>query len=268
LAAYPMGKGSGSVTAFGRADGFVTIGRHEEIVAAGAAVSVQLLGSEFRVADLVVIGSHYTGLDLLLGKLQDRGFRTKFLAVGSTGGLQAAQRGECDLAGMHLLDPVSGLYNTPLLTPELELIPGYGRLQGVVFRRGDRRFEGAEAAAAVARAKDDPQCVMVNRNQGSGTRILIDRLLGGAEPAGYAVQPRSHNAVAAAVAQGRADWGVAIEWVARHAGLGFLPLGHEQYDFAVPKSRRDRPAVRAFRALLLDPAVRADLTQMGFALNE
>jgi putative molybdopterin biosynthesis protein len=269
LAAYPMGKGSGSVTAFGRADGFVTIGRHEEIVAAGAAVSVQLLGSEFRVADLVVIGSHCTGLDLLLGKLQDRGFRTKFLAVGSTGGLQAAQRGECDLAGMHLLDPVSGQYNAPLLTPDLELIRGYGRLQGVVFRRGDSRFEGAAAAAAaVARAKDDPQCVMVNRNQGSGTRILIDRLLGGAEPAGYAVQPRSHNAVAAAVAQGRADWGVAIEWVARHAGLGFLPLGHEQYDFAVPKSRRDRPAVRAFRALLLDPAVRADLTQMGFALNE
>ena len=76
---------------------------------------------------------------------------------------------------------------------------------------------------------------MVNRNQGSGTRILIDRLLEGARPPGYAVQARSHNAVAAAVAQGRADWGVAIESVARPAGLGFLPISHERYDFVVPK---------------------------------
>ena len=93
---------------------------------------------------------------------------------------------------------------------------------------------------------------MVNRNQGSGTRILIDRLLAGARPTGYAIQPRSHNAVAAAVAQGRADWGVAIRRVADQAGLGFLPLTHEQYDFVVPKSASTRPAVQAFRQLLRD----------------
>jgi len=264
LAAYPMGKGSGSVTTFSRADGFVTIGRHEEIVEAGTVVAVQLLASELRPADLIVIGSHCVGLDFLLGKLQDLGFHTKFMAVGSLGGLQAAQRGECDLAGMHLLDPATGRYNTPLLTPELELIEGYGRLQGVVFRGGDPRFAGCSAAEAIARAKDELQCVMVNRNQGSGTRILIDRLLAGAEPAGYAVQARSHNAVAAAVVQGRADWGVAIEWVARHAGLAFLPLEEEHYDFVVPKARRDRPAVVAFRTLLAEPAIRRELQSMGF----
>ena len=65
---------------------------------------------------------------------------------------------------------------------------------------------------------------MVNRNQGSGTRVLIDRLLGGARPAGYAVQPRNHNAVAAAVVQGRADWGMTLDTIARSAGLGFLPV--------------------------------------------
>lgn len=264
LAAYPMGKGSGSVTTFSHADGFVTIDRHEEIVEAGAPVVVQLLGSELRVADLVVIGSHCVGLDLLLGKLQQQGFVAKFMAVGSTGGLQAAIRGECDVAGMHLMDPETGQYNRPLLTPDLELLEGYGRLQGVVYRPGDERFEGRTAAEAVASISDDPQCVMVNRNRGSGTRILIDRLLAGTQPPGYAVQSRSHNAVAAAVAQGRADWGIAIEWVARHAGLAFLPLEEEHYDFVVPKTRLERPAVVALRRLLSDTDVRCELERMGF----
>lgn len=264
LAAYPMGKGSGSVTTFSHADGFVTIGRHVEIVAAGSVVDVQLLGSDLRLADLVVIGSHCVGLDYLLGRVQDLGFCTKFLAVGSTAGLDAARRGECDLAGIHLMDPQTGQYNRPFVSDDLDLIPGYGRLQGVVFRRGDQRFEGRDARQAVAAVMHDPACVMVNRNQGSGTRILIDRLLAGARPSGYTIQPRSHNAVAAAVTQGRADWGVAIRRVADQAGLGFLPLAHEQYDFVVPKSRSCRPAVEAFRALLADLDVQRTLAELGF----
>ena len=74
---------------------------------------------------------------------------------------------------------------------------------------------------------------MVNRNQGAGTRILIDRLLKGARPEGYFNQPRSHNAVAAAVAQGRADWGLAIAQAAQAYDLGFIPLAQEHYDFAL-----------------------------------
>jgi putative molybdopterin biosynthesis protein len=267
-AAYPMGKGSGSVTSFSRADGFVTIGRHEEIVEAGAIVDVQLLTGEFRMADLVVIGSHCVGLDFLLGQLQDRGFQTKFMSVGSSAGLQAALRGECDLAGMHLLDPKTGRYNEPYLTPELTLIRGYGRLQGIVFRHGDPRFEGRAATEALRQVLRDPECMMVNRNQGSGTRMLIDRLLEGAEPPGYPVQASTHNAVAAAVAQRRADWGVAIEWVARAGGLGFLPLEDEQYDFVVPRSRLQRPAVIAFREVLADPTVRTQLMTMGFRMGD
>jgi putative molybdopterin biosynthesis protein len=264
FAAYPMGKGSGSVTAFSRADGFVTIGRHVEIVESGTVVDVQLLGRDLRLADLVVIGSHCVGLDLLLGRLHDLGFRSKFLAVGSTAGLEAARRGECDVAGMHLLDPVTGQYNAPFVSDDLRLIAGYGRMQGVVFRPGDRRFEGREAREAIAAVKNDPSCIMVNRNQGSGTRILIDGLLAGARPAGYAVQSRSHNAVAAAVAQGRADWGVAIRNVAVQAGLGFLPLTEEHYDFVLPKSREQRPAVVALKRLLADHDVRQELTEIGF----
>ena len=146
--------------------------------------------------------------------------------------------------------PKTNEYNRPFLTPALDLIPGYGRLQGIVFRPGDARFEGRTAQDAVARAIADPACVMVNRNQGSGTRALIDRLLGGARPHGYAVQPRNHNAVAAAVVQGRADWGMTLDTIARSAGLGFLPVQAEQYDFIVPRSRANRPGVVAFKALL------------------
>jgi putative molybdopterin biosynthesis protein len=263
LAAYPMGQGSGSVTTFSRADGFTTIGRHEEIVAAGTMVNVQLLGRELQLADLVVIGSHCIGLDYLLGELQKAGVRSKFIAVGSLAGLEAARRGECDIAGIHLLDPDSGEYNVPFLTPALDLLPGYGRLQGIVFRMGDGRFEGRAAADAIAAATADPACVMVNRNQGSGTRALIDRLLKGARPAGHAVQPRNHNAVAAAVVQARADWGVTLDTIARNAGLGFIPVQHEQYDFVTPKARVDRDAVKAFRTLLSSRATRDALADLG-----
>jgi len=263
LTAYPMGQGSGSVTTFSRADGFATIGRHEEIVQAGTIVSVQLLGRDLQLADLVVIGSHCIALDYLLGELQRQGLRSKFLAVGSTAGLDAAKRGECDVAGIHLLDPKTNEYNRPFLTPALELVPGYGRLQGIVFRPGDTRFEGRTAHAAIARAIDDPACVMVNRNQGSGTRALIDRLLDGVRPHGYAVQPRSHNAVAAAVIQGRADWGMTLDTIARSAGLGFLPVQAEQYDFVVPRSRAKRPGVVAFKTLLAQASTREALARLG-----
>jgi putative molybdopterin biosynthesis protein len=187
--------------------------------------------------------------------------------MGSTAGLEAARRGECDLAGIHLLDPKTGQYNRPFLDQGLALIPGYGRHQGVVFRRGDARFASRSALEVVAAVKNDPQCVMINRNQGSGTRILIDQLLQGARPPGYAVQSRNHSAVVAAVAQGRADWGVAIRIVAEQADLGFLPLTFEQYDFVVPRSRIDRQAVRAFRAVLEEAPARRHLADLGFRLD-
>jgi putative molybdopterin biosynthesis protein len=95
---------------------------------------------------------------------------------------------------------------------------------------------------------------------------LIDQLLKGAQPSGYAVQTKSHNAVATAVAQGRADWGIAIDTVARMYGLAFLPLQEEHYDFAVPESRWERPAVQRFITLLAEPEARAELEAMGFRL--
>jgi putative molybdopterin biosynthesis protein len=263
LAAYPTAKGSGAVTAFGQADGFFAVMPHAEIVPAGTEVTVTLIGAGHRLPDLVVIGSQCVGLDMLLGHLVREGLAVKALAVGSMGGLAAARRGECDIAGIHLMDAETGEYNRPFLDDGLALVPGYRRLQGIVFRAGDGRFAGRSAEAAIA-AASDPDCLMINRNTGSGTRILIDRLLKGAHPAGYAHQTKSHNAVALAVAQGRADWGVAIATVARQYGLGFLPLQPEHYDFVVPKARLSRPPVRRFLALLQEPAVRAALAELGF----
>jgi putative molybdopterin biosynthesis protein len=167
-----------------------------------------------------------------------------------------------------LLDAETDTYNLAFLTDSIELVRGYGRLQGIVFRRDDARFAGREIGAAVAAALADRECVLVNRNRGSGTRLLIDRLLGDARPAGYLTEARSHNAVAAAVAQGRADWGVAIEPVTRAADLGFLPLCHEQYDFVVPRVRRDRAPVRAFAELLAEPATCRELARRGFDPDE
>ena len=264
LAAYPTTKGSGAVTAFGQADGFFKVPAQTESVGAGTEVRVTLIGAGHELADLVAIGSHCIGLDMLIGRLGAEGFAVKALSVGSMGGLAAAKRGECDLAGIHLMDPATGEYNRPFLDETLELVPGYGRMQGIVFRRGDARFEGRTIEACVAAALADPSCLMINRNAGSGTRILIDRLLNGLRPPGYAHQAKSHNAVAVAIGQARADWGVAIETVARHYGLGFLALQPERYDFVVPKARIGRAPVRRFLDLLHEEAIRACLAELGF----
>jgi putative molybdopterin biosynthesis protein len=265
LTAWPMGKGSGSVTTFSLADGFITIDQHTEILDEGSTVPVTLLGRELAPADLVVIGSHCVGLDFLLGEMRKRGFTSRVLHVGSMGGVAAAKRGECDLAGVHLMDPETQKYNRHLLTESLNLVTGYRRSQGVVFRRDDDRFQDRTAADAITAALDDSGCTMINRNPGSGTRVLIDQLLGDARPPGYNVQTKSHNAVATAVVQGRADWGVAIDTVASSYDLGFLSLQDEHYDFIIPEARFDRPPVVAFRQLLTEQPVCEQLAQMGFS---
>jgi molybdenum cofactor synthesis domain-containing protein len=264
LIAYPTGKGSGAITSFAQADGFLKIDALADQMPSGSETEVTLFTPHVRVPDLVIVGSHCTGLDLVTAPLARAGLSVRSIAVGSLGGLAAAGRGECDLAPIHLFDEKTESYNTPFLMAGLELVPGWRRMQGIVFRLGDVRFEGLSAQDAVRAASADPACIMVNRNQGAGTRILIDRLLGSARPDGYWNQPRSHNAVAAAVAQHRADWGMTIAPVARAVGLGFIPLAEEHYDFAVVSARKDRPAVQAFLASLRSAESGAALIEAGF----
>jgi putative molybdopterin biosynthesis protein len=265
LIAYPSGKGSGAITSFAQADGFLKIDALADQMPAGTEAEVTLFTPHVRVPDLVIVGSHCTGLDLVTAQLAHVGLNVRSIAVGSLGGLAAARRGECDFAPIHLFDEKTETYNKPFLLAGLELVPGWRRMQGIVFRKGDARFEGAkDAQAAVRAALADAACIMVNRNQGAGTRILIDRLLGDDRPDGYWNQPKSHNAVAAAIAQHRADWGMTIAPVAHAAGLGFIPLAEEHYDFALVTARKNRPAVQAFLKALASEEARAALEQAGF----
>jgi putative molybdopterin biosynthesis protein len=263
LTAFPTGKGSGAVTAFSQADGFLAIDALANALDAGTTANVTLIGAQERLPDLVIMGSHCVALDCVLSRLAEQGIAARSIAIGSQGGVTAITRGECDIAPVHLLDPAGETYNVHLLKPGLSLVRGWERMQGFVFRVGNPRFVGKSAAEALKIALADRACLMVNRNAGAGTRILIDRLLAGVRPPGYANQPRSHNAVAAAVAQSRADWGIAIESVARMYGLGFLPIAPEHYDFLIADSRRERPAVQAFLAALRDPVVRASISAVG-----
>ena len=263
VVAFPSAKGSGAVTSFSQADGFIEIDALAGALDADTPARVTRIGDSARAPDVVIMGSHDIALDVVVGALAERGFTARTIAVGSQGGVAAAERGQCDLAPVHLIDPATGAYNKHLVSPGISLIKGWQRMQGVLFRPGDQRFESRRAEDAVKAALADPSCLMVNRNAGAGTRVLIDKLVAGVRPPGYANQPRSHNAVAAAIAQARADWGVAIEPVAKMYGLGFLPLSPEHYDFLLIESRRDRPAVQAFLAALRDRRTKDRIKALG-----
>jgi putative molybdopterin biosynthesis protein len=261
--AFPIGKGSGAVTSFSQADGFLAIDALASALEADSDVQVTLIGNAANAPDLVIMGSHDVALDAVIGVVTEQGLSARVLSIGSMGGVAAANRGECDIAPAHLIDPKSGHYNVHLAAPGLSLVPGWRRMQGILYRPGDKRFEGREAEDALAAALADSGALMVNRNAGSGTRVLMDRLLAGKRPPGYANQPKSHNAVAAAIAQGRADWGLAIAPVAKMYGLGFIPVAPEHYDFLIVDARRSRPGVQAFLAALRDETTRARIRALG-----
>ncbi len=292
--ALPLGKGSGSITAFARADGFIAIPEQVERLDAGSSVIIEQIDAEHELWDLLIVGSHCTGLERIAWRLHRLGVRVHLIAKGSMGGLQAVAAGLCDIAPIHLCDPDSGIYNRSFVPEGASLVRGYGRMQGLLSRPGDRRFANLdklkltdtesrrehptfELPAAVFEA----DTIMVNRNRGSGTRVLIDLLLestragktaskkagntaaaASPRPRGYHHEARSHQGVAACVAQGRADWGIAIQSVRR--GLDFAPIKAERYDFVIADKRRQRPAISRFLSCLNDPDLRAELAADGF----
>jgi putative molybdopterin biosynthesis protein len=265
LSAYSMGSGSGSITTFARADGFIEIPRQTEIVEAGSRIIVTLTGRSIQAADLIIIGSHCVGVDLLVGEVRKQGYAVKFIPVGSMGGIRAISRGECDLAGSHLMDEKTGIYNAHLLNDSLTLVKGYRRNQGIVFRKGDHRFNDIhqDLDGTLAKIVADPSLRMINRNRGSGTRVLLDQILGDHQPPGFLSEAKTHNAVAAAIAQSRADWGLAIRSVAENLDLGFHPYQDEEYDFVVLNDSADKPSVRCFLTTLRRPDIRQALDRVG-----
>jgi putative molybdopterin biosynthesis protein len=185
------------------------------------------------------------------------------------GGILAAQRGECDLAGTHLLDEASNQYNSHLLTAELALIKGYRRSQGLLFRKDDSRFALVKQnfQETIRQLMEDKNVRMINRNLGSGTRVLLDRLLAGQRPSGFFQEAKSHNSVAAAITHKRADWGIAIRSVAEDSGLDFFPMQDEEYDFIIPNKRLKRQEVRQFINLLQEANIQTQLNKLGLSTD-
>jgi putative molybdopterin biosynthesis protein len=255
--AYPVPTGSGAITTLAEADGYIEVDQDTEMISQGEEVEVRLLSEMVKPADLTIIGSHCLGVDLLLGIMSRTApLQAKVINVGSSGGLSAVRRGEADIAGTHLLDEATGTYNIPFLERlgiqnSAYLVRGYDREQGLLVAPGNPR--GLRGVQDLLR--DD--VTFINRNPGSGTRVLLDlelkRLAGDGSLGdltegikGYQVEAKSHSAIAAAVAQGRADVGLAIRTVAEHYGLDFIPVREEKYDFAIPEDRFEKPEVRAF----------------------
>src|SRR5262249_31075532 len=174
--AFPITKGSGAVTSFSQADGFLEVDALAGALDAGTRSRVTLIGQTAALPDLVVMGSHCIALDVVLGALAERGLAARTIAVGSMCGVAAPERGESDRAPLRLVDRARGVYSAHLRRRGLALVKGWQRMQGFVHRRDDAGFAGHGAADALKAALGDPRCLMVNRNAGAGTRVLIDRL--------------------------------------------------------------------------------------------
>jgi putative molybdopterin biosynthesis protein len=214
-------------------------------------------------------GSHDLSVELLARMLGERApavvMTTDF--IGSLGGLMALARGEADIAGAHLWDQDTGLYNIPFVQKVLPnrpvvLVNLVKRLQGLIVPPGNP--QGLQEVADLAR----PGVLFMNRQPGSGTRVWLDVQLrragvdqGGV--AGYEREETTHTGVARAVAEGRATVGLGIQAAARAFGLDFVRLGEERYDLVVPGEHWGEEALVALRAIVASAPFKEALTSLG-----
>jgi putative molybdopterin biosynthesis protein len=268
--ATPLTRGAGVVMSLVRADGIVQVPRFSEGLHAGAEVQVELLRDPSEIASTIVaIGSHDLALDLLASHIRRfaPAVRLSSANVGSLGGLTALKRRDAHLAGTHLLDEATGEYNRPFLNrllpgEEVVLINLTYRDQGFIVPPGNPR--GLRGLADLAR----PGVRFVNRQKGSGTRVLLDYHLAraGIEPAaigGYEREEFTHMAVAAAVLSGAADVGLGILAAAHALGLEFVPLFQERYDLAVPRRHWESELLAPLRHAIASPEYRAAVIALG-----
>ena len=270
MIATPVQRGAGVVMSLVRADGIVRIPRHTEGMDAGAEVEVELLRPLEEVERAIVaIGSHDLALDLMRSFLR-RGRPAVSLAsahVGSLGGLLALRRGEAHVSGCHLLDAETGEYNTSYVrrylpdTP-VAVIRLVGRTQGLMTGPGNPLH--------ISELEDllRPEVRFVNRQRGSGTRVLLDYRLQqmGADPGaivGYHREEYSHLAVAAAVSGGSADAGLGVLSAARALELEFVPLLNEEYDLVIPVEHYESGHLQPMLDLLNAPDFRQAVNALG-----
>ena len=270
LTASPLGRGSGVVSSFMKADGILEIPQGTEGYEAGSSVPVRLLKSRHKLENtLVVIGSHDPLLDEAadLLHISDPSLYMASTHVGSMGGIMAVRRRETHMAGVHLLDEKDGTYNTAFIrryfpNGGVRLVECVQRSQGLMLPAGNPM--GISGIEDLTR----PGLRYVNRQKGSGTRILIDYLckkhsLDPTAIYGYDREEFTHTSVAAQIASGTADAGMGIYSASRLYGLDFLPVCMEQYDLLVPDDVWETELVQRILEILQSREFAARLEALG-----
>lgn len=250
--ATPMGRGAGLLMSVVRADGLIVIPKGSEGFSQGTELPVQLWRTKKEIDKTIVcIGSHDNTLDVLYNYLRRRypNFTLSSAHIGSMGGLFAIKKGEAHIAGTHLLDESTGQYNVPFikkLMPEKKviLINLVYRIQGFIVKKGNPK----NIKSFKDLTKED--VVFINRQAGSGTRLLLDKHLrelaiSPLSIKGYDRDEYTHMGVASAVLTGRADVGLGIFASAQSLGLDFIPVAEERYDILIPTEFIELPMIQA-----------------------
>ena len=248
IVATPLPRAAGSITTLTRAEGVIRIPALSEGIGQDEVAAAELLVDEEEIQNtLVVIGSHDITIDLIGDEMRRKGHNIRISSgnVGSLGGLMALRKGTCHLAGSHLLDTETGEYNISYIKRYLKgLMVSVFHLalrdQGLILAKGNPK--GIKGLEDLARK----EITFVNRQAGSGTRVLFDFRLGklSIRPEsikGYDHEEFTHMAVAVDVLSGAADCGVGIYAAARALDLDFIPLEKEQYDLIIPSSMIENP---------------------------
>lgn len=270
LMASPLSRGSGVVSSFMKADGILEVPQGLEGYEAGAEVNVRLLSPMEKLQNtLVVIGSHDPLLDELADMLhlENPDLYMSSSHVGSMGGIMAIRRGEAHAAGCHLLDTTDGSYNRSFIKkyfPKggVHLVSCVGRQQGLMVAKGNPL--NIQKFSDIARNG----IRYVNRQNGSGTRILTDYLckqekLDTASIYGYDREELTHTSVAAQIASSSADAGMGIYSAAKLYDLDFIPICIEEYDLMIPDHAWDTPMVGQLLSILKSDAFREKLLRLG-----
>ncbi len=270
IIANPLPRGAGIITSLTRADGIIRIPVNSEGIQMDQPVEAELLTEESVLSKtVVVVGSHDNTLDLLANFLRQRhpAFRLTSSNVGSTGGLMALKRGIAHAAGSHLLDPEKGVYNITYihrLIPEVR-VKGVNlvlRQQGLILAKGNpKKIRGLEDLVR-------KEVTFINRQAGSGTRILLDYRLRelGIDPGGirgYDEDEFTHMAVAVAVLSGRADVGLGIYAAAKALDLDFIPVVQEQYDLVIPEKYWETERIQALLSVIRSKEFQEAVSELG-----
>lgn len=267
IIAAPLARGAGAAMSLVRSDGFCVIEQSSEGVEAGESVKVELYRNLEEIEHtLVIIGSHDLIIDVIADMMPNK-YKNMFVSsthVGSMGGLMSLKRGEAHMAPIHLLDEETGEYNIPyvkrMFKEKMAIIRGVGRIQGFIVKKGN--------PLGIQTIEDIKRCRYVNRQRGAGTRILFDYKLKQAginseEINGYGNEMTTHMAVAALVQTDSADAGMGIQSAAKTMGLDFIPVGLEQYDFAIPQEYLELDFVKAFVEILKSDEFKEKLKELG-----